>query len=114
MRRLTLIFALLAVSYAVGFASDVFLNDDGPECIGAVETGSLRYEEHWFPVRTDCYATAPGGAVTFTRGSSEVFWAMFVSALVIGLALMAAVKLAWRMVVIAGAAIAAFLVIFII
>lgn len=113
MRRLWRVIVLVAVAYGVGFSSDGFLNDDPCSGVMLRELDSYESIPRWFPVRTDCRITTPGGVVTVTRGSSEVFWAMFTLTLVSGLVLLASIGLAFRLAVVAIAAIAALLVIFV-
>lgn len=108
-----MILVLLAVvaAYAAGWTADAWLNDEA--CIGiGRETDRIEYVVRRFPARTDCRVTSASGAVVIHRGSPEVFWAASIATLVSFLALLAAIGLAWRAIVVVLACLVALAVIF--
>ena len=113
MKRVLIATAFLAGAYAVGWASDAFLNDDPCIDAGVMELDRVEYVERWFPARTDCRITSPSGTVRLERGSPEVFLSMSGLTLVAALALLADIGLRWRAALVALAATAAFVVIFV-
>jgi len=113
-RRVVLVMVTIGVAYAVGWMSDVMLND--APCLGphAREGDAYDYLQRWFPARTDCRVTTRDGSVYVERGSSEVFLTMFALTLIVALALVATIRLAWRAAMVLVACVAALLVIFLI